>query len=1090
MRRVDKSSCYLRGAGLLCFFNSFRRTLSCTVFCLVIFIVQPFFAVAQTAIFVEQTSSVKRGLVVESVAKGLDAETAGVKPGDILVGWKGKVGSGNFESPFDLPYIWYEQASRGPVTIEGIRNHRRRAWLLGGNTWGISTRPNFSGNLRSVYERAQALAAADNLDEAVNLFRTAATTGPSGNPPWLPAWFLSRAGQALSRAKAWSLADKAYGDAVKESQALGPEIRAEIFRQWADRFASRDDLTDAKRLRRDALHEWEMLGSDTVAVADTLLSIAEIELREGNFEEAAASLQRSMTIGDKIAPAGIQAIVTSVNFAVLYQDRGELDKAERYYLKALHKEERRFPRSSLIVQTLSDLGVLFDQKGDLAQAERYHRRALAIARQLDPGSLTVADVLSSLAECVLQRGDLRHAEQFHKEALSIRERQRPGDLSCAYDLAGLGRVARLRGQLGRAEEDYRQALEISQKVDAPERDRASFLIGLAAVFRKKRDFPKAEQLYRQALTIIARVDPDSVDRADTLGELAGTLYEDHQVKPAMEIYREALDRAEDQAEQLGGMEEERPLYRSQHVRFYQEYMSALIDQGQLQQAFELLESSHARTLLEMLSQSHVDIDRGAPLTLIARERELRQVLSQRAEARIGESSDQGQRSQSVKSHADLGGLLEEYQQIQAQIRETSPAYAALARPVTISLKAIQNLLDPDTVLMEYSLGDDKSWLWAVTNKSLTVYALPKRTLIDGVARRVYRLLTSPNLQAGNASMIRQAAAKREYIAQSTKLSNLVLSSVTALLKSTKRLVVVADGALQYIPFSALPDPGKRGYALPLILNHEVVNLPSASILAELRRQAAGRRRPPKAVAILADPVFDRNDERLEAGVARGNSSPELSRQARDLRRSANDVGLTRDGNTYLSRLLYTRKEAEAVMAVTPPGAGMLALDFAANRQTATSRALANYRIVHFATHGILDNQHPELSGLVLSLVDAKGRAQNGFLNLQDIYNLKLPVDLVVLSGCQTALGEQIQGEGLIGLTRGFMYAGASRVVASLWSVSDIATSRLMARFYRGMEQDHMRPAAALRAAQIKMWKEKQWRAPYFWAAFEIQGDWR
>ena len=178
------------------------------------------------------------------------------------------------------------------------------------------------------------------------------------------------------------------------------------------------------------------------------------------------------------------------------------------------------------------------------------------------------------------------------------------------------------------------------------------------------------------------------------------------------------------------------------------------------------------------------------------------------------------------------------------------------------------------------------------------------------------------------------------------------------------------------------------------------------------------------------------------------------------------------------------------MAVTPPGKGMLALDFAASRRTATNVVLANYRIVHFATHGILDNQHPELSGLVLSLVDKQGRAQNGFLNLQDIYNLKLPVDLVVLSGCQTALGEQIQGEGLIGLTRGFMYAGATRVVASLWSVSDIATARLMAQFYRGMEQEHMRPAAALRAAQIKMWKEKQWSAPYFWAAFEIQGDWR
>jgi CHAT domain-containing protein len=178
------------------------------------------------------------------------------------------------------------------------------------------------------------------------------------------------------------------------------------------------------------------------------------------------------------------------------------------------------------------------------------------------------------------------------------------------------------------------------------------------------------------------------------------------------------------------------------------------------------------------------------------------------------------------------------------------------------------------------------------------------------------------------------------------------------------------------------------------------------------------------------------------------------------------------------------------MAVTPPGKGMLAVDFDASRAVATSPALAKYRIVHFATHGIINNRHPELSGLVLSLVNKQGKPQDGFLKLQEIYNMKLPVDLVVLSGCETALGEQISGEGLLSLTRGFMYAGAIRVVASLWSVSDVATASLMADFYRAMERDGMRPAAALRAAQIQMWKQKQWSSPYYWAAFQIQGDWK
>lgn len=1093
MKRADHSALCSHGAGLLCLAN-YRscslKTLLCTILSLFILPLRPLTAVAQTSFSVSGVGPLDRGLVVESVAKRMDAEIAGVKPGDILLGWKSRVASGNFESPFDLHYVWYEQASRGPVTLEGTRNGRRRIWLLGGDTWGISARPNFRTALCSVYEKTQELASAGKLVDAVNLFRAGATADVQDNFPWLTAWFLSHAGQMLSRTKAWPLVDEAYLQAIQESRDLQPQARAEIFRQWADQFASRDDLANAKKYRQDALLEWQKLGPETVAVADTLLSISEIELRQGDFDGAAAGLQQAMTLGDKIAPAGIQAVVTSVNFAVLFQDRGELDEAERYYLKALHKEERRFPHSSLLVQTLSNLGVLFDQKGDLTEAEAYHRRALAIATQLDPDSLTVADVLSNLAECVLQRGDRTRAEKFHKEALVIREKQLPRSLSSAYDLAGLGRIARMRGQLDKAEGYYGQALSIAEMIDAPDRDRASFLMGFAAVFRKKREFSKAEQLYRQALEIIEKADPDSIDRADTLAELASTLYEDHQIEMSAQLFREALDRAEDQALHLGGVEEDRPRYRAQHVRYYQEYMNVLVELGEPQQAFELLENSHARTFLEMLSNSHVDIERGAPSALLARERELRGMLNHRAESRIQQGGNRGPSGQGADSNDDLGELLVEHQQIQAQIRESSPAYAALAHPVTLGLKTIQSLLDGNTVLLEYSLGDERSYLWAVTDHSLTVHQLGKRADIEAVARRVYRLLTFPNRQDDNSSTSSQAIAEKAYAVAASKLSRLVLNPVAKLLQR-KRVVIVSDGALQYIPFSALPTPGKGADALPLILDHEIVNLPSASILAELRRQAAGRPKAPKAVAILADPVFNPKDERLDPGaVGRHSALPAYSPPGRDLTRSAQDIGLTRDGKPYLSRLLYTRSEADAVMAVTPRGKGMAALDFEASRRTAMSRQLANYRIVHFATHGILDNKHPQLSGLVLSLVNEKGKPQDGFLKLQDVYNMRLPVDLVVLSGCETGLGEQINGEGLIGLTRGFMYAGATRVVASLWSVSDIATAGLMAEFYRAMEHDGMRPAAALRAAQIRMWNQRQWSFPYYWAAFQIQGDWR
>jgi CHAT domain-containing protein len=317
--------------------------------------------------------------------------------------------------------------------------------------------------------------------------------------------------------------------------------------------------------------------------------------------------------------------------------------------------------------------------------------------------------------------------------------------------------------------------------------------------------------------------------------------------------------------------------------------------------------------------------------------------------------------------------------------------------------------------------------------------------------------------------------------------------------------------LQYIPFAALPVPrrqlsvvsgplsekeksnGRRttDNGQPLIVDHEIVTLPSASALAVLRKELAGRPPAAKTVAVLADPVFDKNDERVQQSQVKAEkelSEPSAnSGDATDLMpgvtRSAKESGVE-----SLDRLRWSRHEAEWITAPVLAGERLMALDFAANKPKAASADLNQYRIVHFATHVLLNSQHPELSGIVLSLVDEQGQPQDGFLRLHEVYNLKLGADLVVLSACETALGKEIKGEGLVGLTRGFMYAGAARVVASLWSVDDKATAKLMKQFYEGMLREGLRPVAALRAAQVAMWEKK--KSPYFWAAFVLQGEWK
>jgi CHAT domain-containing protein len=530
------------------------------------------------------------------------------------------------------------------------------------------------------------------------------------------------------------------------------------------------------------------------------------------------------------------------------------------------------------------------------------------------------------------------------------------------------------------------------------------------------------------------------------------------------------------------------------------------DAGYDGKALQANERSRARSLLELLTEVRVDIRQGVDTKVVERERALQKQLNAKAREQVTLLSGQHADVQATNIAREIENLTTEFQQVETQIRQTSPRYAALTQPQPLTLREIQTqVLDPDTLLLEYSLGQEHSYLWAVTPTSITSYELPKRAEIETVAREFYQFLRTPPLQAASdaeaqggigGALQRQADAQSEQTA--ARLSQMLLAPVGALL-GKKRLLIVADGALQYIPFAALPVPAgasSNSVRTPLIVKHEIVSLPSASTLAVLRREAGERKSAPKTLAVLADPVFERTDERFKAGTGRPavntnasvglpNGSHGLSQVAA---KSAQESGMAAD--SLFQRLPASRREADAISALAPPVARLEALDFAANRATATDPVLADYRFVHFATHGFLDSQHPELSGIMLSMFDEEGNPQDGFLRAHEVFNLKLNADVVVLSACQTGLGKDVKGEGLVGLTRGFMYAGTPRVVVSLWSVNDVATAELMTHFYRGMLGNKLRPARALQAAQVSMLSDKRYAAPFYWAAFTLQGEWR
>jgi CHAT domain-containing protein len=311
--------------------------------------------------------------------------------------------------------------------------------------------------------------------------------------------------------------------------------------------------------------------------------------------------------------------------------------------------------------------------------------------------------------------------------------------------------------------------------------------------------------------------------------------------------------------------------------------------------------------------------------------------------------------------------------------------------------------------------------------------------------------------------------------------------------------VVADGILQYLPFAALPAPGRSGPGEPLLRRREVIHLPSASVLALGRRHPAGRPPPAGQVAVVADPVFSPDDPRVRtAAGAENHPAVAAAPPAADVAEpppaaaaappAAGAPADLREPTDRFARLFWSRAEAEAIAALADPGRTLVAVDFDASLDLVREDRLRDFRYVHFATHGVVDTAAPALSGLVLSQVDESGGPRPGFLRLAEVYDLELAADAVVLSGCETALGREVRGEGLWGLSRGFLSAGAGQVVASLWRVEDRATARLMERFYRALLVDGERPAAALRRAQAAMLAEPRWEDPYYWAGFVVYGD--
>jgi CHAT domain-containing protein len=931
---------------------------------------------------------------------------------------------------------------------------------------------------------------------------------------------LSEYAQALKKYQSAEALAKKSGDWLVQATALSQIGRLHSYLGNND--LAQKQLDQAFDLFKR--YEGNRTAGATNAYGEALSNLAEVSYSKGDFLNASKQLDAALNAfrDNRQGEARVRLFKSYISGSI-----GETNKAEIEISRALELYREINDKSGEGL-ALTAMGVRYSSNQDYSRAIEIHKEALEIFHGIgDRYSEAIA--LNAIGEAYQYLGEYSNALSHHKNALTLFENTSSSE-AAAGTLCGIAGAEFLSGKLDEALASYERCLLLSRTVGNV-RYEAYALNGIATMYgaqgRSQLAFKQYQKLARffestgdlrglamalnahgnlllqlgekhKALELFDQAFSLSGKMSDK-GILIATLYNlaranealgSHEI--ALSLIRKSFSLIEEVRQNVASPDF-RASYFSAVRRHYDLCIEILMQlhklrptEGYAAEAFAVNEQGRARLLLDLLSESRLNMRAGAAATdLIEKERRLRGLLRAQAEYQLSVSLSGKDSTELTAVSDEIARLRSDYQFVQAELRKQNPRLFSFEHFVPVNLQRIQKELgDGDTILLEYALGDEHSYLWAVTANSSDVYILPARKEIEVVVREFIKVLTARQGIDGQGDYESNVtAADKLYSEKASKLSRILLGPVAEKL-GNRRLVVVADGALQYLPFDALqahsagPVDASPNF---LLATNEVVMLPSASTLIAIRGQQNHKSSPGKLVAIIADPIFSASDDRFQSEVP----APALAKAAVD---QNSDHAEHTIKNLRLARLAHASEEADAISAVAPWGTTLVAKGFDASRETAMSSEVGRAQIVHFATHGFLDSQHPELSAIVLSMSDRNGIKTNGLMPLPDIYTLDLSAQLIVLSACQTALGKDIRGEGLVGLTHSFMSADAKSVVASLWKVDDRATTALMGAFYEGMLQKGMTPAGALRSAKLKMIRETQWSAPYYWAGFVLQGE--
>ena len=899
----------------------------------------------------------------------------------------------------------------------------------------------------------------DNLSGCAAAYLNTSPSKDDPNPPDYPA-----------------LAQSALDKAIQLSKDIHYKVgEAEALLILSD-LQNHSNQATALRTAQDALALWKNL-NDQDGIARSYYKIGTYYLAQNLVNEAGENFAQALALYRALNNTARQAAaLISLSFVEFRRADWETCIGLLSQAYPMVDEQAEPMQMGRIASTL---GASFIENGSPEMAVLQYQKALELYQKVqDPIAVSYAFV--GLGRSYLLSGDLTQATSSLEQALELVKKDKLGP---APVLELLGRVHIERGEHAAALRDLDSALKIYTET-GNSKEAARVRVWLGRAYESKGLPDQAKVYYGEALkTFISK--QDRVNQSSTYYALGKLEMKLRDYDAASAHLRQSIDVTEGMRRGSTSADLMAAFSASVQER-YEAYVECLMKQdekhptrGFAVKAFETSELGRARTLSEMLLAMQSNLAPGVDPKLAAQQKSLQQMLQQKETDRLTLLARAVGPEKLKTVEDEIASLEGEYQKVNETIRSRFPAYDEISRPTAWDLRRIEEtvLADDDAVLLEYILGAENSYAWTVSRNEFKSYKLGPQKNVNAAVRRVYELLSN-SPQSGNEGELEKAIAA---------LSKLVVAPVAGAL-NRNRIIVVADGPLNYIPFQLLLDASTNNE--PLIAKYEIVNVPSASILGQLRHEKQQRRRGTKMLAAFGDPVFASNYAQFKDANA-GEILATISHLTPKWQHAWRDIELEGDkfNPNDIQPLLFSKRELTNLTEIAGPGS-MVARGFEASRETLESLDLSQYSILHFATHGLLDTKRPEHSGFFLSMIDATGRPQDGFITMQDVYRLRAPVDLVVLSACRTGLGKDVRGEGLIGLTRGFMYAGASSVVASLWRVDDEATAELMKNFYTNMLVKGMRPAEALRSAQNALRQNPQWQSPHFWAGFILQGEFK